>query len=92
MSETNSDNGGAEARPASYEAAVERLEAIVAELDSGQVELRKTVALTREAKTLIEFCFGELEAASGELRELGLDELVTRLENPGAPETEQPGA
>jgi exodeoxyribonuclease VII small subunit len=68
--------------PETYEAAVERLEAIVAELDSGRAELRQTLELTREAKQLIEFCRTELETVSGQLRELGLDDLVERLEAP----------
>ena len=86
MSETNPENGGPEGRPENYEMAVERLEEIVAELDSGTTELRQTLKLTREAKALIEYCSGELESVSGELRELGLDELVARLEAPAEPD------
>ena len=82
MSETNAQT---QAQPESYEAAVERLEAIVAELDSGRAELRQTLELTREAKQLIEFCRTELETVSGQLHELGLDDLVERLEAPPAP-------
>jgi exodeoxyribonuclease VII small subunit len=81
MSETSEE---IPAGPESYEAAVERLEAIVAELDSGRAELRQTLELTREAKGLIEFCRTELETVSGQLQELGLDDLVARLEAPQA--------
>jgi exodeoxyribonuclease VII small subunit len=63
---------------------VERLETIIARLDSGEAELRETLALCTEAKGLIEFCKDELDAVSGELRELRLDELVGDLE--GRPE------
>jgi hypothetical protein len=35
-----------------------------------------------EAKELIEFCKGELDAVSGKLRELKLDELVAGLDAP----------
>ena len=63
-------------KPESYEVAVARLEAIIARLDSGEAELRETLRLCVEAKELIEFCKGELDAVSGELRELKLDELV----------------
>ena len=75
----NRDGGGAPA-PASYEAAVERLEAIIVRLDSGKAELRETLDLCREGKTLVEFCKGELDAVSGELERLELDDLVAKLE------------
>ena len=71
-------------KPESYEVAVARLEAIIARLDSGEAELRETLELCVEAKELIEFCKGELEAVSGKLRELKLDELVAELETPAA--------
>lgn len=66
--------------PETYETAVARLEAIIARLDSGDAELRETLALCVEAKRLIQFCKGELDAVSGELRELKLDELVAELD------------
>lgn len=69
----------------SYETAVARLELIIARLDSGEAELRETLELCREAKGLIGFCKAELDAVSGELTELNLDELVTDLERPDAP-------
>ena len=62
-----------------YEQAVERLEEIIKRLDSGEAELRETLALCAEAKELIVYCKGELEAVSGALRELKLDELVQSL-------------
>ncbi len=73
--------------PENYESAVARLEQIIARLDSGEAELRETLELCVEAKRLIEFCKAELDAVSGELKELKLDELVTELErSPGEPE------
>jgi exodeoxyribonuclease VII small subunit len=68
--------------PDSYESAVARLEQIIARLDSGEAELRETLGLCVEAKGLIEFCKAELDAVSGELKELALDELVAGLERP----------
>ena len=68
--------------PDSYEVAVARLETIIARLDSGEAELRETLQLCVEAKVLIEFCKGELDAVSGKLKELKLDELVAELEVP----------
>jgi exodeoxyribonuclease VII small subunit len=71
-------------KPESYEAAVGRLESIIARLDSGEAELRETLQLCGEAKSLIEYCKGELDAVSGKLRELKLDELVAELDVPAA--------
>ena len=70
--------------PETYEGASARLEAIIARLDSGDAELRETLALCTEAKGLIEFCKSELDAVSGELAELDLDALVASLERPAA--------
>ena len=74
----------ASTKPETYEAATARLEAIIARLDSGDAELRETLALCTEAKGLIEFCKSELDAVSGQLAELDLDKLVASLERPAA--------
>ena len=79
MTESDAAAGGGE-QPRSYEAAVERLEQIILRLDSGQAELRETLELCREGKSLVEFCKGELDAVSGELQRLDLDDLVRKLE------------
>jgi len=79
MSETDSATGGG-GSPPSYEAAVERLEQIILRLDSGKAELRETLELCREGKGLVEYCKGELDAVSGELERLDLDDLVRKLE------------
>ena len=71
-------------KPETYEIAGARLETIIARLDSGEAELRETLRLCVEAKELIEFCKGELDAVSGKLRELRLDELVAELDAPAA--------
>ena len=63
-----------------YEAAVERLEQIIARLDSNQAGLRETLELCGEGKSLIEFAAGELDAVGRGLEELRLDELIQRLE------------
>lgn len=73
--------------PASYEAAVERLEEIIDRLDSGQAGLRETLDLCREGKQLVDYCAGELDAVGEGLKELNLDDLAARLDssaNPGA--------
>jgi exodeoxyribonuclease VII small subunit len=64
----------------SYEAAFERLEAIIARLDSGQAGLRETLELCQEGRRLVEHCAAELDAVGRGLEELRLDELVARLE------------
>jgi exodeoxyribonuclease VII small subunit len=81
MNDSASGAGGAGETPQSYEAAVERLEAIIKRLDSGQAELRETLELCREGKVLVEYCKGELDAVSGELQRLDLDDLVRKLES-----------
>ena len=47
-------------QPASYEAAVERIEEIIKQLDTGKPGLRETLDLCREGRELI----ARLEAAS----------------------------
>ena len=64
----------------SYESAQGRIEEIIVRLDSGEAGLRETHVLVAEAKTLIEYCAGELDAVGRGLEELRLDALVERLE------------
>jgi len=74
-----------------YESAVDRLDQIISRLDSGEAQLRETLDLCAEAKTLIEFCAGELAAVDEGLKELKLDELASSLApaqaTPSSPET-----
>jgi exodeoxyribonuclease VII small subunit len=68
----------------SYETAVARVEEIIRRLDSGEAGLRETLDLVKEGRELVEYCATELDAVSARLEELGLDELVARLEQGGA--------
>jgi exodeoxyribonuclease VII small subunit len=68
-----------------YEAAVERLEQIIARLDTNQAGLRETLDLCSEGRALIEYAATELEAVGAGLRELRLDDLIARLEGNGQP-------
>jgi exodeoxyribonuclease VII small subunit len=68
-----------------YESASARVEEVIRRLDSGEAGLRETLELIQEAKRLIEFCAGELEAVGHGLEELRLDELVARLEGGSRP-------
>ena len=67
-----------------YESAVDRLEQIIARLDSNEAGLRETLDLCTEGRTLIEYAAGELDAVGHGLRELKLDELIGRLEGGAA--------
>lgn len=62
-----------------YESAVDRLDEIISRLDSGDAQLRETLDLCGEAKTLIEFCAAELSAVDQGLKELKLEELAQSL-------------
>jgi len=68
------------AEPRTYESAVERLEAIIARLDSNEAGLRETLDLVKEGRDLIEYAAAELAAVGKGLEELNLDELIARLE------------
>ncbi len=80
MAESEPDPSPTTTEPASYEAAVERLEQIIDRLDSGQAGLRETLDLCREGRELITYCAGELDAVGEGLKELKLDELAERLD------------
>jgi exodeoxyribonuclease VII small subunit len=67
-------------QPASYEVAVDRIEEIIKQLDTGQPGLRETLELCKEGRELIEYAAGELDAVGKGLDELRLDDLIARLE------------
>lgn len=68
-----------------YEAAAARIEQIIRRLDSGEAELRETLELVREGRSLVVFCADELDAVGRDLEQLRLDELVERLEGGASP-------
>lgn len=68
--------------PASYEAAVERLEEIIDRLDSGQAGLRETLDLCKEGRELVQYCAAELDEVGEGLKELRLDDLAAKPEAP----------
>lgn len=69
--------------PTDYESATARLDEIIARLDSGDAQLRETLDLCAEAKTLIEYCATELAAVDEGLKELRLEDLAASLQEPG---------
>jgi exodeoxyribonuclease VII small subunit len=64
-----------------YETATARLDEIITRLDSGDAQLRETLDLCAEAKTLIEYCAAELAAVDQGLKELRLDDLAASLKS-----------
>ncbi len=72
-----------EKEPTDYESATARLDEIIARLDSGDAQLRETLDLCAEAKTLIEYCATELAAVDEGLKELRLEDLAASLQEPG---------
>jgi exodeoxyribonuclease VII small subunit len=82
---TRAEPGSGDGAPASYEAAVERLEEIIDRLDSGQAGLRETLDLCREGRELVDYCAGELDAVGEGLKELNLDDLAAKLDSSATP-------
>src|SRR4029453_14772992 len=74
----------AEADPLPYEAACERMEAIVRRLDSGEAGLRETLELCQEGRRLVEDCAVEREAVARGLEEARPAELASTPAAPGA--------
>jgi len=56
--------------PASYEAAVQELEALVARLDSGQLPLDDLLTQYRRGEALLAFCRQRLDAVEQQIRVL----------------------
>ncbi len=81
---SESPDPGAGEPATDYEAATARLDEIIARLDSGDAQLRETLDLCAEAKTLIEYCAGELAAVDQGLKELRLEDLAASLRPSGA--------
>jgi exodeoxyribonuclease VII small subunit len=69
--------------PSDYETATARLDEIISRLDSGDAQLRETLDLCAEAKTLIEYCATELAAVDEGLKELRLEDLAASLQGSG---------
>ena len=66
----NSGNESPDAEPKSFEAALERLEAIVEELDGGEPSLEEAVSLYEEGVKLFRYSREQLNAAQKRVEEL----------------------
>ncbi|MGM9999443.1 MAG: exodeoxyribonuclease VII small subunit [Candidatus Bruticola sp.] len=58
----------------SYEAAYEELEQIVGSLEKGEQSLEETLKMTARAKTLLDYCTGQLKEAQEQLEILQASE------------------
>jgi exodeoxyribonuclease VII small subunit len=63
-----------------YTDALQRLEAIVAELERGGADLETTVNMFEEGTALLRVCQNHLEDAEGRVRRLRLDEAEAEVE------------
>jgi exodeoxyribonuclease VII small subunit len=86
-SETGAGHGTDGGAPTDYETATARLDEIITRLDSGDAQLRETLDLCAEAKTLLEYCAAELAAVDEGLKELRLDDLAASLRSSGSAQT-----
>lgn len=68
------------AAPASYEAALEELEQLVARLESGEMPLEQLLSGYQRGAELLKFCRGKLEAVENQIRVL--DEGVLKTWTP----------
>lgn len=68
----------------SYSEALQRLEAIVAELERGGTDLEATVKMFEEGSELLRACQAHLDEAEGQLKRLRLAEAEAELEEPEA--------
>ncbi len=71
-------------RPQSFEKALERLEAIVAEMESGTLSLEKMVACFEEGTALVRFCTQKLNEVEKKI------EILTRKGDGAAAEPFEP--
>jgi len=71
-------------QPVTFESKIARLEAIVSELESGNIELDKTIVLFKEGKTLARECDQLLKSAQEQIDRAmqGTDAVPVQPEKP----------
>lgn len=70
-----SDAGGTPGESLSYEQAVERLEAIIERIESGEIGLEDSIAAYEEGTALVQRCRAILNRAEQRIERLTLDDL-----------------
>lgn len=70
-----SSSSSVSSTPASYEAALQELEALVASLESGQLPLEQLLTGYQRGAQLLKFCRGKLEAVETQIKVLEGTEL-----------------
>lgn len=64
------DSHEAMTAPASYEAALQELERLLAQLESGELPLEQLLSVYRRGADLLAFCRARLEAVEGQIKVL----------------------
>ncbi|MDP3828203.1 MAG: exodeoxyribonuclease VII small subunit [Polaromonas sp.] len=77
MAKTSSSPAPAPPTPASYEAALEELETLVARLESGQLPLDQLLTGYQRGAELLKFCRSKLEAVENQIKVLEGNEIKT---------------
>ena len=61
-----------------YSEAIDRLEKIVAQIDSNELDIDQLAARVKEANEIIAFCTAKLTKAEGEVEKLLADDAETK--------------
>ena len=61
-----------------YSEAIDRLEKIVAQIDSNELDIDQLAARIKEANEIIAFCTAKLTKAEGEVEKLQADDSETK--------------
>ena len=69
-------------RPASFEAAIDRLEELIAQMETGELALEASLAHCREGAQLLQYCEKQLVAAEKQLAVLEADGRFVPLKTP----------
>jgi exodeoxyribonuclease VII small subunit len=68
--------------PATFEEAIARLEALVGDMETGDIPLEKSLLAFEEGQRLIKFCEQKLKAAEASLKQLSQEAKDALGENP----------
>jgi|WetSurMetagenome_2_1015567.scaffolds.fasta_scaffold677206_2 exodeoxyribonuclease VII small subunit len=70
------------AEPKSFEEALARLEALVSEMETGEIPLEKSLLSFEEGQQLISYCEKKLKAAEAALKQIAYDARDALSESP----------